>query len=119
MLLILNLPANRHMGKASKDPISTLFPLILLICLIGVYSVQGSLVDMVLMILFGIIGYLMKKFKYEIAPVVLALILGKIMEPSLNRSLIMSSGSITIFFTRPISRVLMMAVAVILIFPLF
>jgi putative tricarboxylic transport membrane protein len=59
----------------------------------------------------------MKKFKYEIAPVVLAMVLGGMMEPALRRSLIMSNGSFAIFFSRPISLILMVVMAILLIFP--
>jgi len=117
MLLVLNLPLIPVWVKVLKIPYPILFPLILLICLIGSYSINGSLVDVVIMILFGIIGYLMKKFKYEIAPVVLAMVLGGMMEPALRRSLIMSNGSFAIFFSRPISLILMVVMAILLIFP--
>jgi putative tricarboxylic transport membrane protein len=115
MLLILNLPLIALWVKVLKVPYSILFPLILLICLVGSYCMSNSLVDMVIMILFGIIGYLMKKFRYEITPLVLAMVLGGMMEPALRRSLIMSDGHFTIFFTRPISLVLLMVTAIILI----
>jgi putative tricarboxylic transport membrane protein len=104
--------------KVLKIPYSILFPLILLVCLIGSYSANGSLVDMTIMILFGIIGYLMKKFGYQIAPVVLGMILGGMMEPALRRALMMSNGSFTIFFNRPISLVLMIATGILLVSPL-
>jgi putative tricarboxylic transport membrane protein len=72
---------------------------------------------MVLMVLFGIIGYFMKKLGYEPAPVVLAFILGKMMEPALRRSLMMSGGSFAIFFTRPISLGLIIVAGILLISP--
>jgi len=118
MLLVLNLPMLGLWVKVLKIPYSILFPLILLVCLIGSYSANGSLVDMTIMILFGIIGYLMKKFGYQIAPVVLGMILGGMMEPALRRALMMSNGSFTIFFNRPISLVLMIATGILLISPL-
>jgi len=118
MLLILNLPLIGIWVKVLKVPYSILFPVILLVCLIGAYSINGSLVDMVIMVLFSVIGYLMKKFKYEMAPVVLGMILGGIMEPALRRSLIISNGSFTIFLSRPISLALMIGVAILLVSPL-
>ena len=117
MLLILNLPLLGVWVRVLKVPYSILFPLILLVCLIGAYSANGSMVDMIVMILFGIIGYLLKKFKYETAPVVLAMILGGMMEPALRRSLMMSNGRFSIFFTRPISLSLMIAVVILLVSP--
>lgn len=117
MLLILNLPLIGLWVKVLRVPYTILFPLILLICLIGSYSMNGSLVDMVIMVLFGVIGYLMKKFKYEITPVVLAMVLGGFMEPALRRSLMISKGSFAIFFTRPISLTFMITMAIVSISP--
>lgn len=117
MLLVLNLPLIGIWVKVLKIPYSILFPLILLICLIGVYSVNGYVLDMIVMILFGIMGYLMKKFKYESTPIVLGMILGEVLEPCLRRSLIISSGSFKIFFNRPISLAFMIATAILLISP--
>jgi putative tricarboxylic transport membrane protein len=71
--------------------------------LIGAYSVNNSAFDLFLMILFGMLGYLMKKFVYDAAPLVLAFVLGPILEQSLRRSLMISGGSFTIFITRPIA----------------
>lgn len=118
MLLVLNLPLIGLWVKILKIPYPILFPLILLVCLVGVYSLNGSLVEMIIMILMGIVGYLMKKFGYEAAPLVLAIVLGGMMEPALRRSLIMSDGSFTIFFTRPISLVLILVAAAFLLSPL-
>jgi len=77
--------------------------LIILVCLIGAYSERGLSFDVSLMIFFGVIGYLMRKFEYEPAPLVLGFILGDILEESLRRSLIMADGNFLIFFKRPIS----------------
>jgi putative tricarboxylic transport membrane protein len=118
MLLVLNLPLIGMWVKVLKVPYPILFPLILLICLIGAYTLNNSLVEVWIMILFGIIGYLMKKFRYEMAPLVLALVLGGIMEPALHRSLIMSNGSFMIFLNRPISLGLLIVTGMILISPI-
>jgi putative tricarboxylic transport membrane protein len=118
MLLVLNLPLIGLWVKVLKLPYPILFPLILLMCLIGTYTLNGSLVEMVIMILFGVIGYLLKKFGYETAPLILALVIGSMLEPALRRSLIMSNGSFGIFFTRPISLVLIVATVVFLVSPL-
>jgi putative tricarboxylic transport membrane protein len=118
MLLVLNLPLIGLWVKVLKIPYPILFPLILLFCLIGAYSLNGSIVEVIIMILFGIIGYLLKKFRYEAAPLVLAIVLGSMLEPALRRSLIMSNGSFTIFFTRPISLTLMVIAIIFLVFPL-
>ncbi len=103
MLLVLNLPLIKLWVKILKVPYSILFPLILLFCLIGTYTLNNSIYDVLIMIIFGILGYVMKKYDYEAPPLVLALVLGPIMENSLRQSLIISSGSFKVFFTRPIS----------------
>jgi putative tricarboxylic transport membrane protein len=118
MLLVLNLPLIGLWVKVLKLPYPILFPLILLVCLIGVYSLNGSLVEMVIMIFFGVVGYLLKKFGYEAAPLVLSLVLGNMLEPALRRSLIMSNGSFKIFFTRPISLTLIVITVAFLASPL-
>jgi len=103
MLLVLNLPLIGVWVQLLKVPFRFLFPIIILFCIVGVYSVNNSLLDVGLMILFGIFGYLMKKFDYEPAPLVLAYVLGPMLEQAMRQSLRMSNGSFTIFFTRPIS----------------
>jgi putative tricarboxylic transport membrane protein len=103
MLLLLNLPLIGMWVQVLRVPYKILFPLILLFCLIGAYSVNYSVVDVLIMVLFGIVGYLMKKFDYEGAPLILAYVLGPMMETSLQQSLTISSGSFAIFFTHPIA----------------
>lgn len=108
ILLILNLPLIGIWVRALSIPYSILFPLILLFCLIGSYSLKNNIGDLFVMIIFGIIGYLMRKYKYDTPPLVLALVLGPIMETALRRSLLLSEGSPLIFFQRPISGGLML-----------
>jgi len=118
MLLILNLPLIGLWVRILKVPYPILFPLILLFCLIGCYSLNNSVTEVLLMVLFGLIGYAFKKFQYEAAPLVLALVLGPMMENSLRQALLMSAGSPVIFFERPISAILMGTAIFLLIFPL-
>jgi putative tricarboxylic transport membrane protein len=103
MLLILNLPFIGMWVKVLKIRYNLLFPLILLFCLIGVFSVNNNTFDIWLMIGFGIFGYLARKFEYEMAPLVLALILGPMFENALRQSLIIFDGNPLVFLTRPIS----------------
>jgi len=103
MLLALNLPLIGMWVKVLKVPYKILFPLILLFCLIGVYSVNNSVMDIYLMILFGIVGYVMQKFGFEPAPLVLAYVLSPMLETALRQSLNISGGNFGIFFSRPIS----------------
>jgi putative tricarboxylic transport membrane protein len=86
--------------------------------LIGVYSVSNSVFDIYVMIVFGVVGYLMKKFEYEGAPLVLAFVLGPLLENNLRKSLIMSQGSFAIFFTRPLAAASLIIALMLLISPL-
>jgi putative tricarboxylic transport membrane protein len=118
MLLILNLPLIGLWVRILKIPYPILSPLILLFCLIGAYSLNNNAGEIGLMLFFGVLGYLMKKFKYDGAPLVLAMVLGPLMDQSLRQSLLMSGGSGSIFFTRPICLVILAAVVVIFLLPL-
>lgn len=102
-LVVLNLPLIGLWVKLLKTPYRILFPLILFFCIIGTYSVNNNTFDLFTMFIFGIIGYLFNKFKYEPAPLIMAFILGPKLETSLRRSLLMSDGNASIFFTRSIS----------------
>jgi putative tricarboxylic transport membrane protein len=103
MLLVLNLPLIGLWVKLLRVRYAVLFPLILFIALIGAYVINGSEMDLYLMLFFGVIGYLMRKFDYEPAPLILAFVLTNILEDSLRQSLIISGGSMSIFVTRPIA----------------
>ena len=84
-------------------PFAILMPLIVSVCAIGAYSVNNRMIDIWYMLIFGVIGYVFKKLDYPLAPLVLALVLGDLAENALRQSLIMSQGSLLIFFERPIS----------------
>ena len=105
LLVLLNLPLIGLWVQLLKIPYRILLPLILLFCLIGAYSLNNSTFDVMVMIFFGGVGYLMRKFRYESAPLVLAFVMGPILEQNLRQALLMSHGSFTIFVTRPISAV--------------
>ncbi|MCX5910151.1 MAG: tripartite tricarboxylate transporter permease, partial [Deltaproteobacteria bacterium] len=118
MLLVLNLPLIGLWVKILKIPYPILFPLILLFCLIGCYSLNNNVVEVMVMTLFGIIGFLMKKFEYEGAPLILAFVLSPLLENALRQSLIMSHGSFTIFFMRPIALIFVVVAFFLLVSPL-
>lgn len=105
LLLILNLPLIGMWVKVLEIPYKLLFPLILLFCLIGVYSINNVSFDLYVMILFGVAGWIMRKFGYEAAPLILAYILGPLLENALRQSLLISGGSFLIFVSRPISAI--------------
>ena len=114
MLLVLNLPLIGLWVKVLRIPYFLLYPLILLFCLIGAYSLQNNAGDVVLMLVFGIVGYLMRKFQYDGAPLILAAVLGPLLEEAFRQSLMLSHGDFAIFVSRPIS-IAFLAVAVILL----
>jgi len=109
ILLILNIPLIRVFVKIMEVPYALLSPLIIMICVIGAYSINNNPFDIILMWIFGCVGYLMRKFDYEPAPLMLAYVLGPMLEKSMRQSLVLSQGSPSIFFTRPISMFLMLA----------
>lgn len=119
MLLALNLPLIGLWVRLLRVPYEILFPLILFLCAIGVYSVNNSRVDVYLMVLFGLVGYLMQKLGYEPAPLALAYVLGPILETALRQSLILSGGSFAIFVTRPIAGAAMAVVVALLAFQIY
>jgi putative tricarboxylic transport membrane protein len=114
MLLVLNLPLIGLWVKVLKVPARILFPLILLFTLIGAYGVQGNVFDVLLMVFFGAVGYLLRKFGYEEAPLLLAFILEPLLEQSFRQSLLMSGGDFSTFVTRPICAVTLLAAAILL-----
>ena len=119
MLLVLNLPLIPLWVRFLRLPYYVLFPLILIFCVIGSYSLSNSVADVFTMILFGLFGYLLRKFDYEAAPLIMALVLGKMFENAFRQSLILSGGSFSIFFTRPVSAVLLIIALGLLVSPIF
>jgi len=115
MLLFLNLPLVGLWAKLLEIRYQYLYPGILLFCVLGAYSLKQSVFDIGLMILFGVLGYIFRKLDWPLAPTILALILGPMMERALRTSLEISAGDLSIFVRRPISAVLLGLAAVILI----
>jgi putative tricarboxylic transport membrane protein len=107
MLLILNLPMVGIWVQLLRVPYAILAPIIVLFCCIGVYSIRNTVFDIWVMGIFGVIGYLFRKVDMEPGPLILAFVLGPILERSLRQALLISAGSPLIFFTRPISGALM------------
>jgi len=113
MLLVLNLPLIGLWVKVLKIPYVILFPLILLLCLIGVYTLNNNIAEIFIMLIFGVIGFLLRKTGFEGAPFLLALVLGPIMESSFRQSLLISKGYLGIFFLRPVSATLVIAALIV------
>jgi putative tricarboxylic transport membrane protein len=118
MLLVLNLPLVGMWAQLLRVPYNVLFPLIVLFSIIGVYCSSNNVFDVYVMIGFGILGYLMRKTGYEPAPLVLAFVLGPMLENNLRKALILSQGDLSTFLSRPISAVCLALAAMLLIVPL-
>ena len=107
MLLALNLPLVGLFVNLLRIPYAYLYPLIIMFCVIGVYEVNNSTVDVWIMLIMGVVGYGLKKFGLDPAPLVLGLVIAPIFEMSLRQSLIMSDGNWAIFAQRPIAAALL------------
>jgi putative tricarboxylic transport membrane protein len=103
MLLALNLPLVGIFVTVLRIPYAYLYPLIIMFCVIGVYENNNSIVDVWIMLIMGVLGYALRKFNFDPAPLVLGLVIAPIFEQSLRQSLIMSNGNYLIFFQRPIA----------------
>ncbi len=114
MLLALNLPLVSVFVTVLRIPYAYLYPLIIMFCILGVYAVNNSIVDVWIMLIMGIVGYVLRKFEFDPAPLVLGLVIAPIFEQSLRQSLIMSNGYWTIFFQRPIAAGLLLVSAALL-----
>ena len=119
MLLILNLPLAPLFASLLRVPYAYLAPGILLLSIVGAYATDLRLFTVGVTVLFGVIGYLMIKARLPRAPLILGIVLAPILESSLRQSLILSRGSLSIFITRPIALVLLIAVIASLVLPLF
>jgi len=85
-----------------RIPFSVIAPIIIVVCAIGAYTVHSSMFDVVLMLVFGVFGYFFKKLKYPLAPLVLALVLGDMAESSFRQAMLLSQGSLSIFWSNPL-----------------
>jgi Uncharacterized protein conserved in bacteria len=118
MLLVLNLPMVGLFAKVSYIQPKVLMPIVMIFCFIGAYSVRSSMFDVIVMIVFGIFGYLLRKAKMEPSPLVLGVILGPVLESSLRQSTLIFHGDLTQFFARPISCTLLVIAFLITVWPL-
>jgi putative tricarboxylic transport membrane protein len=115
LLLVLNLPLVGVWVQMLKVPYSILAPFIVLICSIGVYSMKNDVSDVLMMVIFGVVGYVLKKLSFELGPLLLAFILGRILERSLRQALLISKGDMGIFIHKPISAFLLGIVALMIL----
>ena len=118
VLLVLNLPLVGLFVNLLRVPYAVLYPSILVFCVLGVYAVNGSVIDVWIMLIMGILGYVLRKLSFETAPIVLGVVLAPMIELSLRQSLAMSDGDYTIFLTRPITTTLLTVGAVLVVLSL-
>jgi putative tricarboxylic transport membrane protein len=117
-LLVLNLPLIPLWVRFLRIPYYIFFPLISLFCVIGAYSIRNTAADVYIMIFFGFVGFLMRKFKYEMGPLIMAFVLGPVFELSFRQSLKLSHGSLAIFVQSPISLFFLALTVFVLLSPL-
>src|SRR6185369_10786242 len=109
MLIVLNVPLISIFVQLLRVPVSVLAPLIIVFCVVGAYTLSNSAVEVIIMIGFGVVGYLMRKIDLDPAPLVLAFVLGNILETNFRQALLVGKGTLGLFYTRPIAAVLLLA----------
>src|SRR6202163_4218532 len=118
MLIVINLPLVGIWVRLLRVPYRLMFPSIVIFCAIGIYSINNAPVDVILAGVFGLLGYWLIKHDFEPAPLLLGMVLGPLMEENLRRALLISRGDASVFFTRPLSAVLMATAAFLLVLAL-
>src|SRR5438876_8756123 len=115
MLVVINLPLVGLWVSLLRVPYRLLYPSIIVFCCIGIYSINNSPTDVVIAAIFGVVGYWFVKHDFEPAPMLLGFVLGPLMEENLRRAMLIARGDATVFFTRPISGVLLSTAIILLI----
>jgi len=119
MLLILNLPLVGVWVQLLKVPFGILGPIIVLFTSVGVYSLSNEAFNIYFFVAFGILGYILRKLEFDTSPLIMAFILTPLIENALRQSLIISRGSLTIFFTRPISLGFIVVFAIVAVWQIY
>jgi putative tricarboxylic transport membrane protein len=119
ILIILNLPMIGIFVSLLRVPFRILFPLILMVCLVGTYSVNSSVVELVILLASGVLGYAFRKLDFDIAPFILAMIIGPSLENAFRWSLMRSGGSFVIFLNSPIALTLLLLSGLLLIWNIY
>jgi putative tricarboxylic transport membrane protein len=105
-ILIYGLTLTKFLIQVLRVPTTIITPMLFVLCTVGTYALASRLFDVWTMLLFGVIGFVLRQFRFPVAPLVLGIVLGDLMEKSLRRGLVLSDGDLVPFFTRPISAVL-------------
>ena len=117
MLLVLNLPLVGILSKIMKVPTKLLMPVIIVLCWVGVFSINNSYLDLLILAIFGVLGFLVRELEFDPAPLVLALVIGPMIETSLRQSLKLMGGSFGAVVTRPICLTMYLATALFILAP--
>ena len=107
IFLLFGLFAIKYLARVVNVPKPILTPIIFVLCIVGSYAINNNLFDLWIMMLFGVIGYLLEKFRFPVSPIVLGLILGPMVESEFRRSLLLSQGDYSIFYARPITMLIL------------
>ena len=116
--LVINLAFIPLFLKVLRTPFTILAPIIFVLCVIGGFAPTQDMHDVWLMLVFGVVGYLLRKLDYPMAPAVLAIVLGPLAETSLRQSLLIGSGSFGVFLTRPIAAEIIVIAIILFLLPL-
>jgi putative tricarboxylic transport membrane protein len=118
ILLVLNLPLVGIWAQMLRVPYAILAPAVVVICSVGVFSIKNNVTDVLMMLVFGVLGYILRKLEFELGPLLLAFVLGGILEKSLSQALLISGGNFVVFVSRPISAAFLGLVALLAAAPL-
>jgi len=114
-LVVINLPLVGVWVRLLRVPYRLLFPMIIVFCVVGIYSLNNSPFDVAMTALFGVVGYWLIKHDFEPAPMLLGFILGPLMEENLRRAMLIARGDATVFLTRPLSASLLVLALILLV----
>ena len=114
-ILFYGLTLTKLLVQVLRVPTTIIVPIIFVLCVIGTFALAGRLFDVWTMLLFGVLGFVLRQFRFPVAPLVLGIVLGDLLEKSFRRGLVLSDGDLTPFFTRPISATLFGAIAIVIL----
>jgi putative tricarboxylic transport membrane protein len=115
-ILFYGLTLTRFMIRILQVPKTLIVPIILVLCTIGTFALAGRLFDVYVMVAFGLVGFMLRHFNYPMAPLVLGIVLGDLLEKNLRRGLVLSDGDLAPFVTRPISAFLFTTILLVVLY---
>lgn len=117
MIAVIGIVGAKPMAKVLQIPYSILLPVIMVLCMIGSYATNLSLFDVGVTVFFGVVGYFLRKVGFPLAPIIVGIILGPLLEDNIRRSLMISGGSFIPFCTRPFCLILIFLILLTVAFP--